>query len=55
MLCGAFAKSLNIPIVWSSHTNIDFYLSTYIRSYAVRMTQTYLSIYTFKTFNLFIN
>ena len=39
MLCGAFAKSLNIPIVWSSHTNIDFYLSTYIRSYAVRMTQ----------------
>ncbi len=39
MLCGAFAKSLNIPIVWSSHTNIDFYLSTYIRSYAVTMTQ----------------
>jgi len=39
MLCGAFAKSLNIPIVWSSHTNIDFYLSTYIRSYAVTMTR----------------
>jgi len=39
MLCGAFAKSLNIPIVWSSHTNIDFYLSTYIRSYAVRMAR----------------
>jgi len=39
MLCGAFAKSLNIPIVWSSHTNIDFYLSTYIRSYAVKMTR----------------
>jgi glycosyltransferase involved in cell wall biosynthesis len=39
MLCGAFAKSLNIPIVWSSHTNIDFYLSTYIRSYAVRFTR----------------
>ena len=32
-------KSLNIPIVWSSHTNIDFYLSTYIRPYAVTMTQ----------------
>ena len=44
MLCGAFAKSLNIPIVWSSHTNIDFYLSTYIRSYAVEMTR---SIYKF--------
>jgi len=39
MLCGAFAKSLHIPIVWSSHTNIDFYLSTYIRSYAVRLTR----------------
>ncbi|CAF3134650.1 unnamed protein product [Rotaria sp. Silwood2] len=39
MLCGAFAKSLNIPIVWSSHTNIDFYLSTYIRSYAVKMAR----------------
>lgn len=39
MLCGAFAKSLNIPIVWSSHTNIDFYLSTYIRSYAINLTQ----------------
>jgi glycosyltransferase involved in cell wall biosynthesis len=39
MLCGAFAKSLNIPIVWSSHTNIDFYLFTYIRSYAVRMAR----------------
>jgi glycosyltransferase involved in cell wall biosynthesis len=36
MLCGALAKSLNIPIVWSSHTNIDFYLSTYIRRCAVR-------------------
>ncbi|CAF1515319.1 unnamed protein product [Adineta ricciae] len=40
MLCGAFAKSLNIPIVWSSHTNIDFYLSTYIRSYAVSLTRS---------------
>lgn len=39
MLCGAFAKSFNLPIVWSSHTNIDFYLSTYIRPYAVTMTQ----------------
>ena len=39
MLCGAFAKSLNLPIVWSSHTNIDFYLSTYIRPFAVRMTR----------------
>jgi glycosyltransferase involved in cell wall biosynthesis len=39
MLCGAFAKSLNIPIVWSSHTNIDFYLFTYIRSYAVTMAR----------------
>jgi glycosyltransferase involved in cell wall biosynthesis len=39
MLCGAFAKSLNIPIVWSSHTNIDFYLSTYIRCHAVKMTR----------------
>ncbi|UJR22408.1 hypothetical protein I4U23_025468 [Adineta vaga] len=39
MLCGAIVKSLNIPIVWSSHTNIDFYLSTYIRSYAVAMTR----------------
>jgi glycosyltransferase involved in cell wall biosynthesis len=39
MLCGAFAKSLNLPIVWSSHTNIDFYLSTYIRSFAVKMTR----------------
>jgi glycosyltransferase involved in cell wall biosynthesis len=39
MFCGALAKSFNLPIVWSSHTNIDFYLSTYIRSYAVRMTQ----------------
>jgi glycosyltransferase involved in cell wall biosynthesis len=39
MLCGAFAKSLNLPIVWSSHTNIDFYLSTYMRPYAVKMTQ----------------
>jgi glycosyltransferase involved in cell wall biosynthesis len=39
MLCGAFVKSLNVPIVWSSHTNIDFYLSTYIRPYAVAMTR----------------
>lgn len=39
MLCGAFAKSLDIPIVWSSHTNIDFYLSTYIRRFAVGLTQ----------------
>jgi len=39
MLCGAFAKSLNIPIVWSSHTNIDFYLSTYIRSNVVQLTR----------------
>ncbi|CAF0768050.1 unnamed protein product [Adineta ricciae] len=40
MFCGAIAKSLNIPIVWSSHTNIDFYLSTYMRSYAVTMTRS---------------
>ena len=39
MLCGAFAKSLRIPIVWSSHTNIDFYLSTYMRLYAVSLTR----------------
>jgi len=39
MLCGALAKSLNIPIVWSSHTNIDFYLSTYIRRCAVRIAR----------------
>ena len=39
MLCGAFARSLNLPIVWSSHTNIDFYLSTYIRSYAVQLAR----------------
>ena len=39
MLCGSFVKALGIPIVWSSHTNIDFYLSTYIRPYAVTMTQ----------------
>ena len=39
MLCGAFAKSLNIPIVWSSHTNIDFYLSTYIRANLVKLTR----------------
>jgi len=39
MLCGSFAKSLNLPIVWSSHTNIDFYLSTYMRPYAVKMTR----------------
>ena len=39
MLCGAFARSFHIPIVWSSHTNIDFYLSTYIRPWAVRMTR----------------
>ncbi|CAF0951985.1 unnamed protein product [Adineta steineri] len=39
MLCGAFAKSLNIPIVWSSHTNIDFYLSTYIRQNCVNLTR----------------
>ncbi|CAF1237230.1 unnamed protein product [Rotaria sordida] len=42
LLCGAFAKALNIPIVWSSHTNIDFYLSTYIRLGAITMaTRTY--------------
>lgn len=29
--CGAIAKSLNIPIVWSSHTNLDFYLPLYIK------------------------
>ncbi|CAF1180085.1 unnamed protein product [Adineta steineri] len=40
MLCGAIAKSLNLPIVWSSHTNIDFYLSTYIRSFAVQFTRS---------------
>ncbi|CAF1031559.1 unnamed protein product [Adineta ricciae] len=40
MFCGAIAKSLNIPIVWSSHTNIDFYLLTYMRSYAVTMTRS---------------
>ena len=39
MLCGAVAKSLNIPIVWSSHTNIDLYLSAYSPSYAVTMTR----------------
>lgn len=39
MLCGSFVQALGIPIVWSSHTNIDFYLSTYIRPYAVAMTQ----------------
>ncbi|CAF3270863.1 unnamed protein product [Rotaria socialis] len=39
LLCGAFAKALEIPIVWSSHTNIDFYLSTYIRPFAVTMTR----------------
>ena len=39
MLCGAFARSFHIPIVWSSHTNIDFYLSTYIRPFAVRLTR----------------
>ncbi|CAF1440014.1 unnamed protein product, partial [Didymodactylos carnosus] len=39
MMCGVFAKSLNLPIVWSSHTNIDFYLLTYIRSYAVRFAR----------------
>lgn len=39
LMCGAFSKALNIPVVWSSHTNIDFYLSTYIRSFAVTMTR----------------
>ncbi len=29
--CGAIAKSLYIPIVWSSHTNLDFYLPLYIK------------------------
>ncbi len=28
---GAIAKSLKIPIVWSSHTNLDFYLPLYLR------------------------
>lgn len=32
--CGALAKSLSIPIVWSSHTNLDFYLPLYIRPIA---------------------
>lgn len=31
---GAIAKSFNIPIVWSSHTNLDFYLPLYIRPIA---------------------
>ncbi|CAF0776617.1 unnamed protein product [Didymodactylos carnosus] len=39
MMCGVFAKALNLPIVWSSHTNIDFYLSTYVRSYAVKFAR----------------
>ncbi|CAF1152455.1 unnamed protein product [Rotaria sp. Silwood1] len=39
LLCGAFSQALNIPIVWSSHTNIDFYLLTYIRSGAITMAR----------------
>ena len=30
--CGALGKTLNIPIVWSSHTNLDFYIPLYINS-----------------------
>ena len=28
--CGAIAKILDIPIVWSSHTNLDYYIPLYI-------------------------
>ena len=28
--CGALGKTLNIPIVWSSHTNLDYYIPLYI-------------------------
>lgn len=28
--CGAIGKTLNIPLVWSSHTNLDFYIPLYI-------------------------
>ena len=30
--CASLAKSLDIPIVWSSHTNLDFYIPLYIHS-----------------------
>ncbi|CAF1188872.1 unnamed protein product [Adineta steineri] len=38
-LCGTFAKALNKPIIWSLHTNIDAYLSNYIRLFAVKYAQ----------------
>ena len=28
--CGALCKALEIPLVWSSHTNLDFYIPLYI-------------------------
>jgi hypothetical protein len=31
--CGAIAKTLNIPIVWSSHTNLDYYIPLYISKF----------------------
>jgi len=30
--CASLAKSLDIPVVWSSHTNLDFYIPLYIHS-----------------------
>ena len=30
--CASLAKTLDIPIVWSSHTNLDFYIPLYINS-----------------------
>lgn len=32
--CASLAKSLDVPLVWSTHTNLDFYLPLYIHSLA---------------------
>ncbi|CAF0890859.1 unnamed protein product [Brachionus calyciflorus] len=31
--CACLALSLNIPIVWSSHTNLDYYIPLYIKPF----------------------
>ncbi|CAF3827278.1 unnamed protein product [Rotaria sp. Silwood1] len=60
ILCGIFSKVLNIPIVWSSHTNIDSYLSTYIRRGAITIIRRFyqfirLNYLSYSTINLTVS
>jgi glycosyltransferase involved in cell wall biosynthesis len=36
--CGSLAKILNIPIVWSSHTNLDYYIPLYIHPFVAPLS-----------------